>query len=457
MLHDTIAYNLGLELGMVGTECAPVDLFYDGEYRGSYLLCEKIEIGSGRVDITDLGKAIEKALERGGYDPDTLTRTARATNYYGMEYQYVAGLDNILASLGVTVDITGGYLLEIDTAYYRSEPCWFQTSWGYVVVKEPEYASKNMMKYISEWFELAIRNLNDGYSSANKSGAVFDLNSLAKTVLINEFFKNTDGFFSSTYFYKDIDSVSKLLYAMPLWDFDGCMGVRTDWFDNFSLTYYGFICSSPVVKSTSANVVLARARSLWTTRMSTLVHGVLLGGTGAVSSGGKLHSLAYYRNQISVSQRLNQMVWGLTAFVNEMKPYPTYDANYNYLVSWIRNRAGFFDDEVWKWTATSAGEYAAVYKGQDYGLVFDAAYYLRANPDVAAVYGYNNYWGALEHFVYYGIYEIGRAGTSCRSFNVRSYMNAAGNADLRAAYGSNVFLYYLHYIQYGFWEGRPTS
>ncbi len=454
LLHNTLAYNLGLELGMVGTECAPIDLFYDGEYRGNYLLCEKVEIGDGRVDITDLGKAIEKALEKGGYDIDTLTRTARATNYYGMEYQYISGLDNILANLGVTLDITGGYLLEIDTAYYRSEACWFQTSWGYVVVKEPEYASKSMMKYISEYFELAIRNLNDGNSSANRSGNVFDLNSLAKTVLVSEFTKNIDAFYSSTYFYKDIDSVSKLLYAMPLWDFDGSMGARIDRGDHFGNNYSGFICSGTVIKGPSSGVVLARARSLWTTRMSALIHNVVLGGKSAVGSAGKLRSLAYYRDQISVSQRLNQMIFGLTAFVNEMKPYDTYDANYNFLVNWIRNRAGFFDDEVWKWTASTAGEYVGIYNGQDYGLVFDAAYYLRCNPDVAAVYGYNNYWGALEHFVYYGVYEFNRAGTTCRNFNVRTYMNAASNWDLRAAFGGNIFLYYLHYIQYGFWEGR---
>ena len=43
------------------TENALVNLYYDGEYRGCYLLSEKVEVGSGRVDITDLEELNEEA------------------------------------------------------------------------------------------------------------------------------------------------------------------------------------------------------------------------------------------------------------------------------------------------------------------------------------------------------------------------------------------------------------
>ncbi len=66
LLRDRIVYDLSVEMNMEpGIECRPVSLYYDGEYRGAYLLCEKVEVNHGRVDISDLEKATEEA------NPDT--------------------------------------------------------------------------------------------------------------------------------------------------------------------------------------------------------------------------------------------------------------------------------------------------------------------------------------------------------------------------------------------------
>lgn len=61
LLHSSVAFNLAAELGLATVDVRPIDLYYDGEYRGSYLLAEKIEIKPGRVDIFDLEEAIENA------------------------------------------------------------------------------------------------------------------------------------------------------------------------------------------------------------------------------------------------------------------------------------------------------------------------------------------------------------------------------------------------------------
>ena len=63
---------------------------------------------------------------------------------------------------------------------------------------------------------------------------------------------------------------------------------------------------------------------------------------------------------------------------------------------------------------------ATTYNGRDYSKVFNASYYLSANPDLAATIG-NNPPELLRHFVEAGINE-GRAGSA--AFNVATYAAA---------------------------------
>ena len=56
-----------------------------------------------------------------------------------------------------------------------------------------------------------------------------DLESWAKKYLVEEIVKNFDGGISSQYFYKDSDAKGEpLLYAGPVWDYDGALG-NGDW------------------------------------------------------------------------------------------------------------------------------------------------------------------------------------------------------------------------------------
>ena len=55
LLRNNIVFDLSVAMQMKpGIECRPINLFYDGEYRGAYLLCEKLEMNDGRVVIADL-------------------------------------------------------------------------------------------------------------------------------------------------------------------------------------------------------------------------------------------------------------------------------------------------------------------------------------------------------------------------------------------------------------------
>lgn len=432
MLHTPLGYDMGLELGLPGTQGKPVDLFYDGEYRGTYYLCEKVEIKPGRVNIHDLEADIEDANP--GVDLETLP-TAQATNRYGMTYQYVQGVTN-------PADITGGYLLECDGAYYYKETCWFSTSVGYFVVKSPEFCSRDCMAYISEYVQAALDKLAKDEFNA---GASFDLDSLAKTYLVSEFFKNIDAFFSSTYFYKDLGDGP--IIAAPLWDFDASMGVRIDWPNNDFRKYEGF--TSPHAGWVIRSPKLVNAvKSLYISTFSPLIHQVVLGASNATGAKGFLHSLAYYHDQIARSQRMNEARFGLSAFRNELEPFGSYDVNVRYLKDWLTYRMQWWDESYDKLAPSQAYNPTSVYDGVDYSDVYDYDYYMAQNPDVAAVYS-GDCNGALWHFVTYGMNE-GRVAS--RNFNVWNYKNAY--ADLRPAFGSDTAAYYRHFIDYGFYEGR---
>ena len=120
-LRNKTVYDLSVAMGMEpGIQCRPVNLFYDGEYRGTYLLCEKVEINSGRVDIEDLEEALEET-NPDIQDFDTLpTATGKTAN--GATYLYCPDLTS-------PTNITGGFLLELDTAVRAAaEKCYFITS-----------------------------------------------------------------------------------------------------------------------------------------------------------------------------------------------------------------------------------------------------------------------------------------------------------------------------------------
>ena len=223
-MHDKTFKDLASELGMPYTaSCDWVDLFYDGEYRGTYLISEKNSVGKTSVDITDMEDAYEAVNE--GYGEDMTTATA--TNRFGALYQYTVGLTE-------PEDITGGYLLELNNTQY-DEASGFLTSNGVAFnVKSPEWCGQEAMTYISEYyqeFENAVyaQDADGNYTGYNEETGKYyyeycDLESLVRVYLLQELANNVDGFYSSFFFYKDANGI---MYAGPVWDMETTCG--TGW------------------------------------------------------------------------------------------------------------------------------------------------------------------------------------------------------------------------------------
>ncbi len=214
LMNNSIALGLGDAMEMeANIENTHIDLYYDGQYRGSYLLSEKVEVGEGRVNITDLEEINEK--ENDGTDIEELP-IGNSTTENGAFFTYCENMKS-------PEDISGGYLLEMDYEYRAlEEVCYFRTARGqYVVVKSPEYASKEEMNHIASYYqeyEDAVYNGGVNPETGKEYTDYVDGESVACYYIMNEFTKARDFFSSSAYLYKD--SGEGKMEMGPLWDYD---------------------------------------------------------------------------------------------------------------------------------------------------------------------------------------------------------------------------------------------
>ena len=223
MMHDKLFKDLAAAMQMPYTaSCDWVNLYYDGEYRGVYLLSEKNTIKSTGVDITDLEAAYKD--KNPGYGTNMVT--AEGKNTYGGTYYYTTGLIE-------PENIAGGYLIELNHNKPDEANGFITTRGKGFNAKSPEWCGQEAMKYISEYyqaFEDAVyaQDENGNYTGVNAAGMHYydyvDKESLVKIFLLQELALNPDGFMSSLFFYKDANGK---MYAGPIWDQDMTLG--TGW------------------------------------------------------------------------------------------------------------------------------------------------------------------------------------------------------------------------------------
>ena len=188
--RNAFAFDMAKFMGLSYTpDYEFIDLYINGEYKGVYIICEKIEVDSGRVDIPDIDK-----------DPS---------------------------------DMTGGYLLEIDNG---ADELQFDSQKNNITVKSPEkladfVSSSNEYSYIVNH----TRKLMDAiynHGTAPEFGHFtehIDLKSFSLYFWHQEFFGNLDCGSGSTYFYKMPDSMGGLYYMGPVWDNDYTFSEEEGW------------------------------------------------------------------------------------------------------------------------------------------------------------------------------------------------------------------------------------
>lgn len=325
-MHDKLIKDLATSLGLAYTaSCNWVNLYYDGEYRGVYLLSEKNSVGETSVAITDMEKAYAALNENYG----TGMTTAMGKNSYGMDYQYTTGLKE-------PEKITGGYLIELNHDKW-DEVSGFKTKQGVAFnVKSPEWCGNDAMKYISEYyqaFEDAVyaQDASGDYTGYNTAtGKYFydyvDMDSLVKLFLLQELGLNCDGFISSVYFYKDVDGK---MYAGPIWDQDMTFGTGWNKTNSADIVDYHYLAKALI----QIPAFKAAVEKYYTNSFAPAVRKWL----------GNNSAIAQHYNLLKDNAAMNYTLWSYIRVGNpEMTDHIWENTNYKAVVddmtSWIEAR-----------------------------------------------------------------------------------------------------------------------
>lgn len=220
LLHNKLAFDLGLELGMEETSHSEfVDLYYDGDYRGTYLLAEKVEVADGRIEGRDYDDLIEEWNQNVGVTDFDSLPVGYGENSWGEMFTYIKGVQD-----SNWLD-AGTYLLEMESpnGSTLSDRCWFRMrDDSTVALKSPENASEEMVRYISDQLTMARETLVEGGVNSRTGRTIeqdFDVDAFARLALINELAYNLDGFtWSSTWFV--LREESDQFRPGTAWDFD---------------------------------------------------------------------------------------------------------------------------------------------------------------------------------------------------------------------------------------------
>jgi hypothetical protein len=188
-MRNMLAFEISRRLGHYAPRTRIVEVIVNNEYRGIYILTEKIKRDKGRVDIAKLNTT------------------------------------DISGDL-----VTGGYIFKID--YYDNTNSWqsnftpidYPSKPVYYVFEDPSpaelvYQQKNYLKLAVSSFEGKLytpdfANKSTGYP------AWIDVNSFIDYFIVSEVSRNVDGFKKSCYFFKDRNSKGGKINAGPVWDFD---------------------------------------------------------------------------------------------------------------------------------------------------------------------------------------------------------------------------------------------
>nr|MCR4802525.1 CotH kinase family protein [Lachnospiraceae bacterium] len=355
LIRNKFVYDLCEDAGMAFTpESEFADVYANGRYLGSYLVTNKVEVNDTSVDITDLEKKTTDATGKEAEEFANNRSVSKGGLYDVTEgaYKYVNGPTD-------PADITGGYLLEFELddkgERYDQEISGFVSNRRQpVVIKSPEYATKNQAKYIYTYFqemEDAVYS-KSGVNSLGKSYKDYiDLQSAAEMYIIEELSKDNDAVATSFYCYKDENG--KLFFG-PAWDFDWSFGGYNK--EIFTSTTGDYVRNKTIYryngKNTDINLIGTLYNNstefqdlvckVWKEKFAPLLK-VSIGETGAYSANVK--SIYVYKSIVESSAAmnykrfptLNNTIWGSTPTGS------TYSDAVKYFKNFVAGRYKYMD------------------------------------------------------------------------------------------------------------------
>jgi len=193
LLRNVLAYKFSRELGWYAPRTLLVELYLNEQYKGIYVLTEKIKRDRHRVDISKL-------------NPDENSGD----------------------------DLTGGYIVKID----KYDGATVGLGWDSPILPpgrgndqlihfqfhypREDRITSEQAKYIQTYvtnFEESLAGPNWKRESVGYRSFI-NVESFIDFSIINEITKNVDGYRLSTFLYKDRDSEDGKLHLGPVWDFN---------------------------------------------------------------------------------------------------------------------------------------------------------------------------------------------------------------------------------------------
>lgn len=306
MIRNNVAFALSRIFEMDYTPaCRLVDVIFNGQYKGSYQLCDQVEVNKDRVDITEMSVD-----------------------------------DNSGEAL------TGGYLIELD-AYAGSEPKHFSSSqYGIPVTvhyPEAEDITDAQFNYIRTAFnDLCSRVFSPNYKSETEGyAAVLAEDTWLKYFLIEELSGNTDGYWS-VYMSKDRNGKFRV---SPVWDFD--LAFDNDQRTHPILTMTGFLSYSD--KSSAANGVRSfNRRIVESCRQELKELWSWYRYNGSLTNDNIHNIVENFGQENNLSQQLNYMRWDIfnTRVQQQYTVRGSYKAEVDYLYEYLADRLYWMDNIV---------------------------------------------------------------------------------------------------------------
>ena len=309
LLRNLLGYQMSFIFGLKFTpSCRYIDLIINGNFRGNYLICDKIEVSKQRLD---LDKMDETCVE----EPE----------------------------------ISGGYLIEGQGSRRKGDPSIFKTSQGIsYTYKYPEYEdlTEEQKEYITKKFDEVEVEILEGKTDS------IDLESFARYFIIEDFSANQDEIFNSFFIFKERGDDK--LYFGPVWDFDLA-------FDNAQILYptnekknfafkFGLSNGSAaklLSQLLSNEVVLQKVKDLWIEMTNTVFTKEIIRDY--------IDEQVEYINE---SQKLNFMKWDVLSSKQFMEAVcrGTFQAEIDYLKEFVDNRFDIFGNIVSSATTESVLE-----------------------------------------------------------------------------------------------------
>lgn len=193
LMRNAMAMHMSRSMGNYASRFAYFELVMNGDYRGLYLLMEKVKRDSNRVDIADLN------------------------------------IDDLEGD-----EVTGGYIIKIDKFTGADTDGWSSNftndsgSLGFFQFHYPkseniQNAQVNYIRQFIEDFETALKN--DQFENGEFSYRDFiDMDSFVDFMIVSELTRNIDAYRLSTFLFKDKDSNGGKLHLGPVWDFNIAFG-----------------------------------------------------------------------------------------------------------------------------------------------------------------------------------------------------------------------------------------